>query len=228
MSTSSSLARDPETKPEARAFSYADVSEGRDLGLRNGTLPLSGPANEQLPLNREDEAEKREAIVRVAGEREGEAKARLAFDSQLAQVRESVLAALKEFARQRNVYYEQVEAEIVQLSLGIARRILHRESQVDPLLLAGLVRVALNKIQSGTRVVVRVHPHQVAECNGYFAHHLEAHDVPVVTADPTLEMDRCVLETELGVTELGVEVQLKEIERGLMDLLAQRPRATPI
>jgi flagellar assembly protein FliH len=199
-----------------------------DLSLRNGTLPLSGIENEPVPPNREAEVGKREAMARAAGERDGEAKARLAYDEQLAQVRESVLAALKEFAGQRNVYYEQVEAEIVQLALGIARKILHRESQVDPLLLAGLVRVALDKIQSGTKVVVRVHPHQVAECNGYFAHHLEAHEVPVVTADPALEMDRCVLETELGVTELGVEVQLKEIERGLMDLLAQRPRATPL
>jgi flagellar assembly protein FliH len=32
-----------------------------------------------------------------------------------------------------------------------------------------------------------------------------------------------VLETELGETEIGLEAQLKEIERGFFDLLAQRP-----
>jgi flagellar biosynthesis/type III secretory pathway protein FliH len=47
--------------------------------------------------------------------------------------------------------------------------------------------------------------------------------VPEVVDDPSLPLERCVLETSLGQTELGVEPQLKEIERGLLDLLAQRP-----
>ena len=46
----------------------------------------------------------------------------------------------------------------MQLALAIARKILHREAQVDPLLLAGMVRVALEKIESHTKVSVRVHP----------------------------------------------------------------------
>jgi flagellar biosynthesis/type III secretory pathway protein FliH len=33
------------------------------------------------------------------------------------------------------------------------------------------------------------------------------------------------LETELGITDLSLETQLKEIEQGLFDLLAQRPGA---
>jgi hypothetical protein len=33
------------------------------------------------------------------------------------------------------------------------------------------------------------------------------------------------LQTGLGTTELGLEVQLKEIEKGLMDLMARRPEA---
>ena len=37
----------------------------------------------------------------------------------------------------------------------------------------------------------------------------------------------CILETELGSTELGLESQLKEIETGLFDLLAQRPDFPP-
>jgi sulfur carrier protein ThiS len=46
---------------------------------------------------------------------------------------------------------------------------------------------------------------------------------PEVVDDPSLPLERCVLETSLGQTELGVEPQLKEIERGLLDLLAKRP-----
>ena len=39
----------------------------------------------------------------------------------------------------------------------------------------------------------------------------------------SVEAHNCILETELGTTELGLEAQLKEIEQGFFDLLAQRP-----
>ena len=42
-------------------------------------------------------------------------------------------------------------------------------------------------------------------------------------ADPSIEVHNCILETELGTTELGLDAQLKEIEQGFFDLLAQRP-----
>jgi flagellar assembly protein FliH len=96
---------------------------------------------------------------------------------------------------------------------------------VDPLLLAGMVRVALDKVESGTKVVVRVHPEQVSDCRSYFARTLEPGEVPEVVEDAAIARDCCVLQTGLGTTELGLEVQLKEIEKGLMDLMARRPEA---
>ena len=44
-----------------------------------------------------------------------------------------------------------------------------------------------------------------------------------VKADPSVEAHNCILETELGTTQLGLDAQLKEIEQGFFDLLAQRP-----
>jgi flagellar biosynthesis/type III secretory pathway protein FliH len=43
--------------------------------------------------------------------------------------------------------------------------------------------------------------------------------------DPAQPQDRCTLETSMGTATVGLEVQLKEIEQGLMDLLAARPGA---
>jgi flagellar assembly protein FliH len=156
---------------------------------------------------------------------EGEAKARAVFARQIDEIRGSLREALGDFARERASYYQRVEREVVQLALNIARKILRREAQIDPLLLAGMVRVALDKIESGTKVVVRVHPNQVSECRAYFAQHMEARGVPEVVEDAQLATNHCVLQTVLGTTELGPEIQLKEIEQGLLDLLGQRPQA---
>jgi len=48
--------------------------------------------------------------------------------------------------------------------------------------------------------------------------------IPELIGDASLEPGRCLLETELGSTDLTLETQLKEIEQGFFDLLAQRPK----
>jgi flagellar assembly protein FliH len=219
MSSSFSPAPEAPLQPEVHAFPYAEVAA--QVGGPRKT-PAAGEATEAGPKASEILAQ-REAAAREAGRREGEAQGRAAGEAHLAEVRASVDAALAGFARDRGQYYQQVETEVVQLALAIARKILHREAQVDPLLLAGLVRITLEKIESATQVVVRVHPQQVSECRSYFAHQMEAGQVPDVVEDAAVQKDHCVLQTALGTTEVAVDLQLKEIEQGLFDLLAKRP-----
>jgi len=218
MSTSYSPAPEVKPKPEIHSFLYAEVAANVGVGTKAGP---SEPGEGILGGN-EAQAQQ-EAVAREAGRQEGEAQERAASEQRLAQIRESVGAALTDFARDRAQYYQQVETEVVQLALAIARKILHREAQLDPLLLAGMVRITLEKIESATQVVVRVHPQQVSECRSYFAQHMDSRNVPEVVEDPAVKIDHCVLQTALGTTELGVEIQLKEIEQGLFDLLAKRP-----
>jgi len=154
---------------------------------------------------------------------EGQAEARKTFDDQLARERAGLAAALAQFTRDRAGYFQKVEAEVVQLALSIARKILHRESQLDPLLLAGIVRVALEKIDGATGVALRIHPQNAAGWRQYLTTHLEPSDQPQIVEDPAQELDLCTLETSMGTAVVGMEVQLKEIERGFMDLLAARP-----
>jgi len=218
MNSSCSPSLDSGQTLESSPFPYAELpAAGASVSLP-GTTAADPSAADARALELQGEAGAREA-----GRGEGEAQARAAFDSQVAEIRESVRSALADFARQRDAYFLQVEGEVVRLALNIARKILRREAMVDPLLLAGMVRVVLEKIESGTKTVVRVHPHQVSECRIYLAHHMDSRQVPEVLEDATLAMDHCVLQTELGTTELGPEVELKEIEQGLFDLLERRP-----
>jgi flagellar assembly protein FliH len=41
--------------------------------------------------------------------------------------------------------------------------------------------------------------------------------------DPQLTDQDCLLETELGTANFGLDSQLKEVEQGFFDLLALRP-----
>ena len=44
-----------------------------------------------------------------------------------------------------------------------------------------------------------------------------------MTEDAQLSDQDCVLETELGTANFGLDAQLKEVEQGFFDLLALRP-----
>jgi flagellar assembly protein FliH len=221
MSTSCNPPVDAEPAPEAHPFPYAELSAP---GAGESAVAGAAAVNADRPAADPGEQMRRdEAGAKEAGRQEGEAQARAGFDLQLLGIRESVGAAVAEFARQRDIYFQQVESELVRLALEIARKILRREAQVDPLLLAGMVRVVLEKMESGTKVVVRVHPDQASQSRAFFAQHMDPRRVPEVLEDSTLAMDHCVLQTELGTTAMGPEAELKEIEQGLFDLLERRP-----
>jgi flagellar assembly protein FliH len=221
MSSSSRPALESKHEPAVEAFPYAEA--GSPAASARGPDLLSGVASGSS----QEVARQRERAVYQEGQRDGEERARAFYDEQIDHLRDSVRDALAEFHEQRAAYYQRVEAEVVQLALSIARKVLHRESQVDPLLLAAMVRVALDKIEQGTEVQLRVHPQHVAEWLDYFHRQTGGREVPEIIEDATLPPERCVLATSLGTTSLGIDVQLKEIEKGLLDLLAQRPAEKP-
>jgi len=217
MSSSSKPALEGAAQPQVRPFPYAELSGSAGFASDVVQAATTSPPTENAAAG----VAAREAAL--AERQQWETQLRAGFDRQLEEVRASVRKALADFAAERSRYFQQVEAEVVQLALSIARKILRREAEIDPLLLAGMVRVALERVESGTKVTVRVNPQQVSECRAYFAQHMEA-QVPEVAEDANLAIDHCILETSLGTTELGPEVQLKEIEQGLLDLLDRRPK----
>ncbi len=220
MSSSPSPALAPkelEEPSECRPFPYDSVPRAA-----NGIAVPEWSAQEELssPAGREEQA-------RVQGRQEGLAQAQKALEERVARERTNLAGALEGFARDRAVYFQRVEAEVVQLALAIARKILHREAQIDPMLLAGMVRVALEKIDGATEVELRVHPSHAAEWKQFLSAHFDAEALPKIVEDSALEPDRCILQTSMGRCLVGVDAQFKEIEQGLLDLLAARPGVGP-
>lgn len=131
-------------------------------------------------------------------------------------------SVLDGFAAERDRYLKEVEQEVVRLALAIAARILHREAQMDPLLLAGAVRVALGQLADTTEIRLFV-PAQEQELWREMLRlmpNLPAR--PELVGDGTLAAGDCRLEAKVGNIDLGVRSQLAEIERGFFDLLDKR------
>ncbi len=90
------------------------------------------------------------------------------------------------------------------------------------MLVATLVRMAVEKMREGSSVNVRVGVGQVSRWKGYFA--IQGKGVRVqVIEDTALSDHDCLVETELGTANFGLDTQLKEVEQGFFDLMALRP-----
>lgn len=229
MNSSPSLSRElgstgaaVESIPPSLPFPYYSVAPAPET--RAGMMEGLGETNfsDHGPGSAGAEQE-REQSVRASGMQDGQAAAKKDFDEQLGKARGGLTEALAQFSRDRATYFERIEGEVVQLALSIAAKIMHREAQLDPMLLAGIVRVALEKIERGTGVVLRVHPQKASDWQRYFAMHARPEDAPEIVEDAAQDLEQCVLQTAMGTAVIGIEVQLKEIEQGLMDLLAARP-----
>src|SRR5271155_4812015 len=119
-----------------------------DLFLQDETWP---PSQAHLSAVKE-EMQKREETGYHRGMAEGEIRARAVFDKQLMVEREAVAKLITGFEKEKQKYFQKVESEVVQLALAIARKVLKREAQIDPMLLTGVVRVALDKVSDTTNV----------------------------------------------------------------------------
>jgi flagellar assembly protein FliH len=211
--------------PEVEAFVYRDTLASQDSAFSveaaNG-VPASGNRQTGRASHLgEEELARRLAEARAEGIREGTRQTEARLRDENLREKEHIAAAIREFQKQRSEYYVKVEAELVQLALAIAKKILHRESQVDRMVVAGLVKVMLERMNHGTNVVVRVHPGEVDN----WRHDLRNLEGLQVVEDSTLQPSDCLLETELGIANLGLDAQLKEVEQGFFDLLARRPEA---
>jgi flagellar assembly protein FliH len=100
--------------------------------------------------------------------------------------------------------------------------VLHRELTLEPESIEGVIRVALEKLQSRDLCRIRVHPDQ----EGAIRHALErfsnSQKVELV-ADASMQCGDVIFETAHGNLDASIESQLREIERGFADRLRRVP-----
>lgn len=157
---------------------------------------------------------------RREGEEVGRAKAAEQFEEAFTKSRRELAASAEAFREERRKYFHRVESEVVKLALAIARKILHRETQIDSALLTGIVRAALDRLEEGSAAVLRVPP---AEARGWRGALAGLPKPPALVEDDELSSGAAVLQSQMGTIELSIDAQLHEIERGFFDLLHQSP-----
>ena len=219
---------------QSRPFAWRSVShtgetvDRRRTALEAGSagLATASRADGVHPVERrmaEIEAAfvERERAAREAGFSEGEAAGKAQAENEV----RVAIGRLSETIDEMNQFHtrllRQSEADAVRLSIAIARRVLRREVTLDPAAIEGLVRAALEKLQSQERCRVRMHPNYVPVLRSEIERLGMTAKVEVIV-DPAQEPGAAVFEMARGNLDASIDTQLREIERGLVDRL-QRP-----
>jgi flagellar assembly protein FliH len=206
---------DPEVEPLVwRPASMPGASNGRSAADESALLRAQAAQLQQQYEQRVREAQ-------AAGLREGEASGRSKGLAELQPVIERLARSIEEIGGLRARLRAEAEADLVQLALAIARRVLRREIALDPEALHGLILGALQKLHGQEITRVKVHPSHASALTACLRQNLNAEKVEVI-ADSSREVGAVVFETPRGNLDAGVESQLQEIERGLADRLRKQ------
>jgi len=208
------------------SFAYRDICDASASPSREVLQAEAESAREleRRAQERLTEQQVRDLVLKERSEAVAETEKRLAmeYEGKVLAYSASIQRTLDLFVAERKSYFARVESDVVHLALAIAAKILHREAQVDPLLIVTLVRIAVEKLHDGSSVTVRVSPERSDKWRECLAAHICGSNMTLVE-DSRLTAGDCILETDLGSSNFSIDSQLREVEQGFCDLLAQRP-----
>jgi flagellar assembly protein FliH len=122
---------------------------------------------------------------------------------------------LAELGTARAEMIRQTERQIVELSLLVARKLVHREVRLDPEVLMAIVRASLERLGESAQVTVRLHPDEFEATEAARTATLAGSNVNVV-ADARVGRGGCRVESEMGMIDAGVDAQIQELTRSLL------------
>ncbi len=175
-------------------------------------------------LPRREEAARKQAAesARAEGLRAGEANATAQANAAARKEYEDALShttqSVRDILESRRSMRKQMEADLVQLAIAVARRILHRELHVDPEALAGVVKAVIERVEAREIHRILVAPYDLPFVQKRAAELGLPARVELV-ADGSLVRGSVILETARGRLDASIETQLAEIERGFADLV---------
>lgn len=124
-----------------------------------------------------------------------------------------------DLAAYRDHLTRDVDEIVVQLSLAIAKMLIHREVEQHPELVKKVVTEALKQVEDRRRVIVKVHPEDWQQIQGFEQEFHEAvngiRDLEI-KEDSLIRRGGCLIESDSGIVDARIETQVEEIASGVL------------
>jgi flagellar assembly protein FliH len=200
-----------------------EIPEATMVGGPGGDLPHSiahpapHPALHPAPQLESAPADfaalEREAFAEgfAVGERAGNEAAATRSEAMLRRL----ATTIDDLAGLRSDMARNAERQLVELAVAIARRITLHELSIDRTLLAAMARAALDRLGDAAAATIHLNPddHRAIVPSGDVAP--DSASVRVV-ADSSIAPGGCIVQSELGLIDAGLDAQLAEITGALI------------
>jgi flagellar assembly protein FliH len=182
---------------------------------------VAGGSADATPATPSDDQQRRQRLA--AAERDGFARGYAEGERAGAEVgaqrAEAMLRRLtqtiEELSGLRNEVLRGAEHQVLRLAMAIARRILDRELHVDRGMLLAMARVALDRLGDRSSATIRLHPDDNAAILARRVDENAAGPVQIV-ADPLIGRGGCIVQSDFGLVEVGLDAQFAELSRALL------------
>lgn len=172
--------------------------------------PVVGSPSDRSAAARRDDDRYESGVTAGRLAAEAECAARIdALEGRLGRI-------LEDFSAVERRIHAEIEQDLIDLALTVARRVLHREVSADPDTVGALARAAMDRMAQRSLRRVRMHPAHREVIAAIVEKRCAPGSVELVV-DPSLEPGDLIFEAERGSLDASVDSQLDEIRRGLAD-----------
>ena len=155
--------------------------------------------------------------IRAEAEEAYETRRREGYEDGVMEGRMEQAEKMMETAMQAVEYIEHIEETLVKVVTSAVRKIIGELDERERIV--RVVRTALVSVRSQQKVLIRVCPADEPAVREALAAMIASAPGGVsfldVSADPRMKPGDCILESELGVVDAGLETQLRALENAL-------------
>ncbi len=145
------------------------------------------------------------------GFREGYEEGQQAARGEIAQLREKLEASLAFIANPVAQIDRQVESELLELALAVAKQILRREITLDPKHLMGLIREAIKQLPSNTqKIMIHLCPDDARVLREMLSDSDHEQHWQIID-DPALKQGDCKIHTDTSFVDASVDALISRL-----------------
>jgi type III secretion protein L len=207
-------------------MNFIRILRPSDLAMTNPTQWVLSPEDVRLWQTAEQvlqEARAHAERIRSEANEAFEAEKQRGYEEGLTMARMDEAERLIENATRTVDYFAGIEQKIVGLVMNAVRRIMADFDDTTRVL--AVVQSGLSVMRNQKQLTLRLSPEHaetVRERAQQLLERFPGVGLMDIVADNRLKGDAAILESEMGVVEASVELQLKAIEQGFVKLLGSR------
>jgi flagellar assembly protein FliH len=140
---------------------------------------------------------------------------------------ESLRDALRQLENLRTETLQDIEKEIVELALAIARKVICREVEMDREVVACVAREALARIDDPGKITIKMNPEDlqfIEETSYNLSNMLGSIDNVTLEAEENIQSGGCMIKTGLGEIDARIESQIQVVEESFRNAVDKSAR----